>query len=191
MTVVSKLFHAMTSARRKRYVYYLAQPPSLAAAAAADGAPPPAEPPVPMRGVWVRQGGGALDVVAMRRAARAFVGRHDFRRFTSDTRKADTVREVYAVDVEEVTEAQVVAATALGAPAAAAEAAPPPPPTPPRDDSRSGDADAPPPPLFVRFAFAGDGFLTHQARVVGFIEHHPPRSRRAAGESGRATRRSG
>lgn len=77
-------FHARFAARGKWYRYSLA--------------PGRVRTPLHRKGSWLVR--PELDLALMRRAARSFVGRHDFARFrTSGCDATTTVREVYAVEI--------------------------------------------------------------------------------------------
>ena len=171
LTRVPKDFHAMTSARWKRYAYYVAVPKSgtegrceapltSVGEQSAPGVdnhllleplsppPPPPPPPAWTQAVWRRE--GALDVNAVQRAAAVLVGTHDFRHLTSDRRKLDTRRTISAVSVEDVPTWNFPFVGRVSARASAA-----------------GTADVG---RLVRFAFEGDGFLKHQVRrMVGLL----------------------
>ena len=77
-------FHAITSARSKRYAYYLGFSEDVA------------------RWAWRRPPG--LDVDRVRRGARLFVGERDFRAFCAPggRDRGTTVRSITAIDVDEV-----------------------------------------------------------------------------------------
>ena len=78
-------FHARYSALGKSYVYKIWNAPYM-------------DPVLRGRAYHCA---APLDIAAMRAAARAFVGRHDFRAFmASGSAVTDTVREIYRLDVE-------------------------------------------------------------------------------------------
>ncbi len=79
-------FHSRLSAKAKHYVYTIWKSK---------------RPPVFWRKYvfWCSEG---LDIEAMKQAAQAFIGAHDFRSFCANKRmKKSTVREIYAIDFEE------------------------------------------------------------------------------------------
>eukprot|EP00656_Telonema_subtile_P026619 TRINITY_DN28600_c0_g1_i2.p1 TRINITY_DN28600_c0_g1~~TRINITY_DN28600_c0_g1_i2.p1 ORF type:complete len:169 (-),score=34.08 TRINITY_DN28600_c0_g1_i2:15-521(-) len=94
----------------------------------------------------IRDRCGPLDFSAMRAAAEAFVGEHNFRAFTKAERDKDCTRTVLAVHIIE--EGSVVTVPFLGD-------------VPVCCEQQSS---------FVRFRFQGHGFLTHQIRrMVGAL----------------------
>lgn len=82
--VVDERFHARYTARGKWYRYRLC--------------PGAMRSPLHRRDCW--QVRSPLDLAAMERAARAFIGRHDFSRFrTSGCDAVTTVREIFSVEI--------------------------------------------------------------------------------------------
>lgn len=77
-------FHARYAATAKVYRYRIV-----------DG---PVGNPFVTRFSWRRP--NTLSIEAMREAARFFLGEHDFRSFTADRKKANTVRRIYSMDID-------------------------------------------------------------------------------------------
>lgn len=125
-------FSARFSCRERQYRYFFTQPSHL-----------------PLPAQYGAQGAnGWLDIEGMRRAARLFVGMHDFRNFCKvDAAKQITnfEREVFDADVIEVPEADATLPF-LGS-----------------DAMRRGDGDGP---KVYAFVVKGSAFLWHQIRCM-------------------------